>query len=99
MVILLHLHMGISVTKKTSDRIHVLTHILLNAVGDTRTRSRKRSHPPSVADLELSTWRHVKEMQNPNAPEILEEMFKVRQLMERLGIGDCAETILSGLGI
>jgi hypothetical protein len=38
-------------------------------------------------------------MQNPNTPEVLEEMFKVRQLVERMGMADSAETILSGLGI
>jgi hypothetical protein len=36
-------------------------------------------------------------MQNPNTPELLEEMFRVRQLMERMGIGDSTEAILSGL--
>jgi hypothetical protein len=50
-----------------------------------------------VADLELCAWRHVSEMQNPNMPELLEEMFRVRQLMERMGIGDSTEAILSGL--
>jgi hypothetical protein len=38
-------------------------------------------------------------MQNPNTPEILEEMFKVRQLIERIGARESAGTILSGLGI
>jgi hypothetical protein len=50
-----------------------------------------------VADLELCAWRHVSEMQNPNTPELLEEMFRVRQLMERMGIGDSTEAILSSL--
>jgi hypothetical protein len=36
-------------------------------------------------------------MQNPNTPELLEEMFRVRQLMERMGIGDSTEAILSSL--
>jgi DNA-binding GntR family transcriptional regulator len=38
-------------------------------------------------------------MQNPNTPEVLEEMFKVRQLIERMATADSAEKILCGLGI
>jgi hypothetical protein len=38
-------------------------------------------------------------MQNLNTPEVLEEMFKVRQLIECMGTVDGAETILSGLGM
>jgi hypothetical protein len=79
-----------------ADRIRLLAHLLLNARDDTLAHPRERSHARSVADLEFSTWRHVHQMQNPNTPELLEEMFKVRQLVERMGVGDSAESILPG---
>jgi hypothetical protein len=73
--------------------MHVLVHILLHAGNDILANC-------SVDDLELSTWRQIIQgIQNPNTPEVLEEMFKVRQLMERMGTGHNVETILSGLGI
>jgi hypothetical protein len=86
-------------TETVADRIHVLAHILLHAGNDILAAAPKRSHSCSVTDLELSTWRQIQEMQNPNTPEVLEEMFKVRQLMGQMGTGHNAETILSGLGI
>lgn len=78
------------------DRIHLLSHLLLNAGSDGISSHHKRLHSRSVTDLELSTWRHVSEMQNPNTAELLEEIFKVRHVIERLRHGDSAETILSG---
>jgi hypothetical protein len=72
---------------------------LVRAGNDALTNGGYRRHSCSIADLELSSWRHVNQMQNPNTPEVLEEMFKVRQLVERMGMADSAETILSGLGI
>ena len=77
------------------DRIHVLTHILLHAGSDTLADPRHRSH--LLAHLMHSAWRDLDKMQNPNTPEILEEMFKVRQLMDRMDFGDSAETILPRL--
>ena len=86
-------------TEEDADHIHLLTHLLLRAGKDTLVDPPEQSHSSSLASLELSIWRRVNEMQNPNTPEILEEMFKVRQLVERMGVGDSAEKILSGLGI
>lgn len=80
------------------ERIHILVHLLLHAGIQVGINPRRRYICP-ITGLELSTWRQKRELQNPNTPEVLEEMFKVRQLMERMGTGCNGETIPSDLGI